>query len=196
MLSASTASSASASNDPETAREPPNVLGKRTPSSSPKAQISIACGKRRDKRCSSAIASIATTTPRLPSKWPPLRTVSMCEPRISVLASARLPSSRPTTVPAASIAAVIPAACIHPIVRFAASLCCALRYRRVKPVGSLDRAANSSSRAIILGANWGAGTDLVRRLGRRAIAVFQAPRCRPAGLADTAVRNVSHRTMI
>ena len=65
--------------------EPHSVEAKRTPSSSPKATTSMANGKRLPDLNAAFTTSIAVTTPSGPSNRPALRTVSMCEPIISVL---------------------------------------------------------------------------------------------------------------
>jgi hypothetical protein len=77
---------------PAIAREPVSAVGKRTPSSSPKAITSIATGRRSPARLSASTAAMPASTPRLPSYLPASATVSMCEPISTAGAPARLAS--------------------------------------------------------------------------------------------------------
>ena len=76
---------------------------KRAPSSSVKKATAIGCTVATPCCSSVSITSSPASTPRLPSKRPPVATVSMCEPVITGAAAGSVPGRVATTLPMASI---------------------------------------------------------------------------------------------
>ena len=72
---------------------------KRLPSSSVKKATAI--GRRVATPCCSSVSTTSSpaSTPRLPSKRPPVATVSMCEPHITGAAVGSVPGRVATTLP-------------------------------------------------------------------------------------------------
>ena len=106
---------------------------KRLPSSSVKKATLI--GRRVVTPCCSSVSTTSSpaSTPRLPSKRPPVATVSMCEPVITGAASGSVPGRVATTLPIASIATSRPRSRIHPTTRSRPARSASVSARRAQP---------------------------------------------------------------
>ena len=106
---------------------------KRLPSSSVKKATAI--GRRVATPCCSSVSTTSSpaSTPRLPSKRPPVATVSMCEPHITGAAVGSVPGRVATTLPIASIDRSMPRSRIHPTTRSRPARSASLSARRAHP---------------------------------------------------------------
>ncbi len=138
-------SAVSSDNWPVKTRLPIMSGAKRAPSSLVKKATANGCSVSMPASLSVAMTSSPASTPRLPSKRPPVRTVSMCDPVITAGPATR-PARVPTTLPMASIVTANPSSRIQWQTRSRPALSSSESARRAQPPPSMAPMAASSAK--------------------------------------------------
>src|SRR5690606_4529128 len=129
---------------PLSARLPTQLMPKSLASSPAKSTTRREWRSRMPASWSSRTASMAPSTPMIPSKRPPPRTVSVCEPVTRAGSDGSVPGSTPTTLHAASTSASSPAALIVAASHWRERRNGSVNTCRVQPGASLSRNSDRS----------------------------------------------------
>ena len=135
----------SSGSTPVNTRLPIMSGAKRAPSSLVKNAAASGCSVSTPASLSVSMTSSAASTPRLPSKRPPVRTVSMCDPAMTAGPDWR-PGRTPTTLPMPSTVESRPSSRIQPQTRSRPALSSSDSARRAQPPPSMAPMAARSAR--------------------------------------------------